>query len=101
MAELVVMRRRHERRIARREAVRRMEASVREIEREAPRRIVIDQMIFQPRLAHLPGIAAALPVAGEDDGGPGGRIGHRRLFHLAVISHERRTIYLLGPCEYA
>src|SRR3546814_18450703 len=39
MAELVVMRRRHERRLARREAVRRMEASVREIEREAPRRI--------------------------------------------------------------
>src|SRR3546814_16577826 len=48
MAALVVMRRRHERRLARRDAVRRMEDSGRAIEREAPRRIVIYQMIFHP-----------------------------------------------------
>src|SRR3546814_12200436 len=65
MAELVVVRRRHERRLARREAVRRMEARLREIEREATRRNVIDQLLFHPRLQNLHQTAAAYTVAEE------------------------------------
>lgn len=93
------MRRLHEGRLSGREAIRFMQAGVREIECEAARGVFVLKVMLHPRLDHFQAIAGACLVTGEGEVAQVGRVGHRGFFHPAVIGHARRIIAFIIPSK--